>query len=87
MVVDALTTRHGNSFTRQRQLRDGVLSIVDEDEELAMRETCREKHQRNVRPYRQVGNVGTLWKHYSDIGRRQSKRQESKRGGCGPKLS
>ena len=33
-----------NSITRQRQLRDGVLSIVDDDEELAMRETCREKH-------------------------------------------
>ena len=39
--------------------KKGVLSIVDEDLELAMRETCREKHQRNVRPYRQVGNVGT----------------------------
>ena len=87
MVVDALTKRHGNSITRLRQLRDGVLSIVDEDQELAMRETCREKHHCNVRPYRQVGNVGRWWKHYSDIGRRQSKRQESQRGGCVPKLS
>ena len=30
MVVDALTKRHGNSVTMLRQLRDGVLSIVDE---------------------------------------------------------
>ena len=28
MVVDALTTRHGNSITRLWQLQDGVLSIV-----------------------------------------------------------
>ena len=37
MVVDALTKRHGNSVTMLRLLRDGVLSIVDEDRELAMR--------------------------------------------------
>ena len=34
MVVDALTKRHGNSVTMLRLLRDGVLSIVDEDQEL-----------------------------------------------------
>ena len=47
MVVDALTRRHGNSVTMLLLLRDGVLSIVDEDRELAMRkvysETQREK--------------------------------------------
>ena len=37
MVVDALTKRHGNSVT-MLLLRDGVLSFVDEDQELAMRE-------------------------------------------------
>ena len=37
-----------------RLLRDGVLSIVDEDQELAIRNTIREKHKRNLRPHRQV---------------------------------
>ena len=37
MVVDALTKRHGNNITMLLLLRDGVLSIVDEDQELAMR--------------------------------------------------
>ena len=37
MVVDVLTKRHGNSVTMLRLLRDGILSIVDEDRELAMR--------------------------------------------------
>ena len=32
MVVDALTKRHNNSVTMLRLLRDGVLSIVDEDQ-------------------------------------------------------
>ena len=32
MVVDALTKRHGNSVTMLRLMRDGVLSIVDEDQ-------------------------------------------------------
>ena len=35
MVVDTLTKRHGNRVTMVRPLRDGVLSIVDEDHELA----------------------------------------------------
>ena len=50
MVVDALTKRHGNSVTMLQLLRDGVLSIVDEDQELANRNTDREKHKRNLRP-------------------------------------
>ena len=37
VVVDALTKRHGDSITMLRLLRHGVLSIVDEDQELAMR--------------------------------------------------
>ena len=45
MVVDALTKRRGNSITMLRQLRDGALSIVDEDQELAMRKTFRETHK------------------------------------------
>ena len=39
MVVDALTKRHGNSVAMLRLLRDGVLSIVDEDRELVMRKS------------------------------------------------
>ena len=54
MVVDALTKRHGNSVTMLRLLRDGVLSIVDEDRELAMRKVYRETHKRNLRPHQQV---------------------------------
>ena len=54
MVVDALTKRHGNSGTMLRLLRDGVLSIVDEDRELAMRKVYRETHKRNLRPRQQV---------------------------------
>ena len=52
MVVDALTKRHGNSVTMLQLLRDGVLSIVDEDRELANRKTYREEH--NLRPCRQL---------------------------------
>ena len=37
MVVDALTKRHANTITMLLLLRDGVVSIVDEDQELAMR--------------------------------------------------
>ena len=40
-VVDALTNRHGHSVTMLQLLRDGVLSIVDEDQELANRNTYR----------------------------------------------
>ena len=54
MVVDALTKRHWNSVTMLRLLRDGVLSIVDEDRELAMRKVYREKHKRNLRPHQQA---------------------------------
>ena len=55
MVVDALTKRHRNSITMLRLLRDGVLSILDEDRELANRKTDREKRRRNLRPHRQCG--------------------------------
>ena len=51
MIVDALTNMHGNSFTMLRLLRDGVLSIVDEDRQLANGKAYREKH---LRPHRQV---------------------------------
>ena len=53
MVVDALTKRHGNSVTLLVG-RDGVLSSVDEDRELAMRKVYRETHKRNLRPHQQV---------------------------------
>ena len=59
MVVDALTKRHGNSVTMLRLLRDGVLSIVDEDQELAMRKVYRETHKRNLRPHQQVEQAQT----------------------------
>ena len=59
MVVDALTKRHGNSVTMLRLLRDGVLSIVDEDRELAMRRVYRETHKRNLRPHQQVEQAQT----------------------------
>ena len=59
MVVDALTKRHGNSVTMLRLLRDGVLSIVDEDRELAMRKVYRETHKRNLRPHQQVEQAKT----------------------------
>ena len=36
MVVDSFTKRHGNSVTMLRLMRDGDLSIVDEDRELAI---------------------------------------------------
>ena len=45
LVANALTKRHGNSITMLRLLRDGVFSIVDEDQELAMRKTYRQKHK------------------------------------------
>ena len=59
MVVDALTKRQGNSVSMLRQLRDGVLSIVDEDRELAMRKVYRETHKRNLRPHQQVDQART----------------------------
>ena len=59
MVVDALTKRHGNSVAMLRLLRDGVLSIVDEDRELAMRKVYRETHKRNLRPHQQVEQAQT----------------------------
>ena len=40
-----------------RLLRDGVLSIVDEDRELATRKVFRETHKRNLRPLQQVEQV------------------------------
>ena len=42
-----------------RLLRDGVLSIVDEDGELAMRKVYRETHKRNLRPHQQVEQAQT----------------------------
>ena len=59
MVVDALTKRHGNSVTMLRLLRDVVLSIVDEDRELAMRKVYRETHKRILRPHQQVEQART----------------------------
>ena len=54
MVVDALTKRHGNSVAMLPLFRDGVLSIVDEDRELATRRVYRETHKRDLRPHQQV---------------------------------
>ena len=54
MVFDVLTKRHVNSVTMLRLLQDGVLSIVDEDRELAMRKMYRETHKLNLRPHQQV---------------------------------
>ena len=69
MVVDALTKRHGNSVTMLRLLRDGVLSIVDEDRELAMRKVYRETHKRNLRPHRQVERAQTMeWHRRNAVG-------------------
>ena len=59
MVVDALTKRHGNSVRMLRLLRDGVLSIVDEDQEQVMRKVYREPHKRNLRPHQQVEQAQT----------------------------
>ena len=42
-----------------RLLRDGVLSIVDEDRELAMRKVHHETHKRNLRPHQQVEQAQT----------------------------
>ena len=42
-----------------RLLRDGVLSIVDEDRELAMRKVHRETHKSNLRPHHQVEQAQT----------------------------
>ena len=42
-----------------RLLQDGVLSIVDEDRELAMRNVYRETHKRNLRPHQQVEQAQT----------------------------
>ena len=42
-----------------RLLRDGVLSIVDEDQELAMRKVYRETHKRTLRPHQQVEQAQT----------------------------
>ena len=49
-----------NSVTMLRLLRDGVLSIVDEDRELAMRKVYRETHKRNPRPHRQLEQAQTV---------------------------
>ena len=57
--VDAITQKHGNSVTMLRLLRDGVLSIVDEDRELAMRKVYRETLKRNLRPHQQVEQAQT----------------------------
>ena len=57
MVVDALTKRHGNSVTMLQLFRDAILSMVDEDQELANRKTYRVKHKRNLRPHRQLEQV------------------------------
>ena len=54
-----LTKRHGNSVTMLRLLRDGVLSIEDEDQELAMRKVYRETHKSNLRPHQQVEQAQT----------------------------
>ena len=59
MVVDTLTKRHGNSVTMLRLLRDGALSIVDEDRDQAMRKVYRETHKRNLRPHQQVEQAQT----------------------------
>ena len=59
MVVDALTKRHGNSVSMLRLSRDGVLSIVDEDQELAMRKVYPETHKCNLRPHQQVEQAQT----------------------------
>ena len=59
MVVDALTKRHGNSVTMLRLMRDGVLSIVEEDRKLAMRKVYRETQERNLRPHQQVKQAQT----------------------------
>ena len=42
-----------------RLLRDGVLSIVDEDRELAMRKSVPETYKRNLRPHLQVEQAQT----------------------------
>ena len=59
MVVDPMTKRHGNSVLMLRLLRDGVLSIVDEDREMAMSKVYRETHKRNMRPHQQVEQAQT----------------------------
>ena len=48
-----------------RLLRDGVLSIVDEDREL--RKVYRETHKHNLRPHQQVEQAQT-----GDYGRRNA---------------
>ena len=42
-----------------RLLREEVLSIVDEDRELATRKVYREPHKRNLRPHQQVEQAQT----------------------------
>ena len=42
-----------------RLLREEVLSILDEDRELAMRKVYRETHKRNLRPHQQVEHAQT----------------------------
>ena len=58
MVVEALTKRRGYCVTVVRLLRDGFLSIVDEDRELA-RNVYRETHKRNLQPHQQVEHAQT----------------------------
>ena len=49
----------GTALRCLRLLRDGVLSIVDEVRELAMRKVYRETHKRNLRPHQQVEQAQT----------------------------
>ena len=51
--------RHGNSVTMLRLLRDGVLSVVDEDRKLATRKVYRATHKLNLRPHQQVEQAQT----------------------------
>ena len=69
MVVDALTKRHENMVPMFRVLRDGVLSIVVEDRELAMRKTYLEEHKRNLRPHGQMEPAQTVeWDRRHAVG-------------------
>ena len=69
MFFDTSTKRHGNSITMLRLLRDGILSIVDQDQELAMRKMFSDKHKRNLRPHRQVEQAQTMeWDRRNAVG-------------------
>ena len=50
-------------------LRDGVLSILYEDQDLANRKTYREKYKRNLRPHRQLEPAQNLeWDRGNAVG-------------------